>query len=57
MEELPKFCYLITILKDIKSLIFIQEIRILERRGGGELFFVNPSAGYECRIMQMETAP
>lgn len=34
-----------------------EEIRVLERRGGGELFFVNPSAGYECRIMQMETAP
>ena len=33
------------------------EIRVLERRGGDELFFVNPSAGYECRVTPMETAP
>ena len=34
-----------------------EEIRVLERRGEGELLFVNPSAGYECRATPMETAP
>jgi len=32
-------------------------VRMLERRAGGEVFFVNPLAGYECVIVTMEETP